>query len=96
MAATTTEAMRNAATLWASVRQEGQPTADPQALDGDVILSAQALSMGYSPNELVVATTNGGHLSRLVTGALWQDIRPSGIDPQSGAAAHVVIHRGSH
>ena len=74
--------MRNAATLWASVRQEGQPTADPQALDGDVILSAQALSMGYSPNELVAATTNVGHLSRLVTAA---PPRPRGAMCTEGA-----------
>lgn len=68
----TTAVMRDAAQLWAQVRQMGQPTADRHALDGDVILAAQARSI---PREdVVVATTNVGHLSRLVTAALWKNI----------------------
>lgn len=59
----TTEAMRQAADFWALARQQGLPTADPHALDGDVILAAQAVSFDAA---VVVATTNVGHLTRFV------------------------------
>jgi len=70
----TTPVMRRAAQLWAEVRQAGRPTADRHALDGDVILAAQAFSLGYAPGEVVVATTNVGHLSRLIAARRWQEI----------------------
>lgn len=73
--ALTTGAMRLAAQLWGSIRQQGQPTADPHALDGDVILAAQALSL-LTDAPVLVATTNVGHLSRLVPADLWVNITP--------------------
>ena len=68
----TTAAMRQAATFWAQARQQGQPTADDKALDGDVILAAQIITLGVT--DAVIATTNVGHLSRFAPAALWPDI----------------------
>lgn len=68
----TTAAMRQAAVFWAQARQQGQPTADEKALDGDVILAAQAMTIGVA--DVVIATTNVGHLSRFAPAALWPDI----------------------
>jgi predicted nucleic acid-binding protein len=68
----TTAAMRQAAVFWAQARQQGRPTADARALDGDVILAAQAMTLGAT--DVVMATTNVGHLSRFAPAALWPDI----------------------
>ena len=70
----TTAAMHKAAELWADVRRHGKPTADPHALDGDVILAAQALTSGIDADDLLVATTNVGHLDRLITAKHWRDV----------------------
>jgi predicted nucleic acid-binding protein len=67
-----TEAMRRAARFWAEARQQGQPTADDKTIDADVILAAQASTLQAS--DVVVATTNVGHLARFVSARLWQDI----------------------
>jgi len=72
--AVTTSVWRRAADLWAEVRRRGLPTSDTQALDADVILAAQVLELGIDRAEIVVATTNVGHLSRLVTARLWREI----------------------
>jgi predicted nucleic acid-binding protein len=68
----TTAAMRQAAIFWAQARQQGRPTADDKALDGDVILAAQAMTLGAV--DVVIATTNVGHLLRFAPAALWPDI----------------------
>lgn len=73
----TTAIMRHAAALWAQMRQQGQPTATDAALDGDVILAAQALSLTSPDNQVLVATTNVGHLVRMVPANAWSDIRVS-------------------
>jgi predicted nucleic acid-binding protein len=70
----TDEALRFGAELWAQSRRAGRPTADPTALDIDVLLSAQALRFGSSP---LVATTNPKHLSQFVPAQHWTDIAPS-------------------
>ena len=59
-----------AARLWAQARNAGTPTAGVEALDGDVILAAQALALGTSAPELVLATTNVAHLSQFVNADL--------------------------
>lgn len=59
-----------AAKLWARARQNGTPTASPKALDVDVILAAQTLSLELPPDEYVVATTNVSHLAQFVRAVL--------------------------
>ena len=69
-----TDTMLLAASLWAEVRKMGQPTADAKALDGDVILAAQAQLLANEMTTVIIATTNVGHLSRFATALSWQDI----------------------
>ena len=66
--------MQRAAALWAFARQTGQPTANDDALDADMILIAQAESLN-DPNT-IIATTNVGHLSRFFPADLWTNIIP--------------------
>ncbi|NDJ25120.1 nuclease [Nostoc sp. B(2019)] len=71
----TTTAMRQAALFWAQARQQGQPTTGDKTIDGDIILVAQAVTLAVS--DIVIATTNVGHLSRFVSADLWQNIKTS-------------------
>lgn len=64
-----TDMMRKAAELWAEARKRGVPTAADVALDGDVILAAQALLIRGT-----VVTSNRRHLSRFVTAKDWPEI----------------------
>lgn len=71
----TTDAILRAAQLWAIVRQKGQSTADPLALDGDVILAAQVIEAFEPKSNVIVATTNVAHISRFVQADIWQNIQ---------------------
>jgi len=63
-----------AASLWAEARKEGRVTADPQALDIDVILAAQSLTLGLPKDQFVVATANVAHISLFVPAKTWHEI----------------------
>ena len=64
-----TEVMHHAAELWAQCRRRGWPLSSEQALDGDVILAAQAQLV-----EGTIATTNRKHLDILVPAKTWEEI----------------------
>ncbi len=59
-------AMRTATRLWADVRRRGGPTAHDHALDGDVILSAQAMEFCSDADDWQIITENVGHITRYV------------------------------
>ncbi len=66
------QTMTSAAQLWAQLRASRQQTASDDALDGDVILGAQAILRSQkagSTGPIVVATANLKHLSRICTSA---------------------------
>lgn len=58
--------MLKAAELWADTRIRGKPTADDKALDGDVILAAQALQIDGT-----IVTENPGHLALFAKVERW-------------------------
>jgi len=72
----TTTQLETAAELWGRSRRGGRPTASDDALDADVILAAQALSLGLPAADFIVATTNVSHLSRFVPCDEWTNIKP--------------------
>jgi predicted nucleic acid-binding protein len=68
------DALKLAAVLWARARSGGYPTAAAPALDGDVILAAQALVAEAEGANVMIATDNPGHLSRFVAADTWEMI----------------------
>ena len=72
----TTEVMLKAAEFWAEARKIGKPGAPKEALDGDVILAAQAVLQleTNDPTRVLVATDNIGHLEMFVNAKRWEDI----------------------
>ncbi len=71
----TDSALRLGAKLWAQSRNLGQTTADTKELDGDVLISAQALDMGLAVSEFIIVTSNVGHLNQFVPADLWTNIK---------------------
>jgi len=64
-----TATLHRAAELWAIARHRGRPTAPPDALDGDVILAAQAEAIGA-----IVVTEDLKDLSQFVPARRWTEI----------------------
>jgi hypothetical protein len=67
--------MRLAADYWTRARRGGHPTAPDPLLDPDVILAAQASVLAKAESDVVVATTNVGHLSRFVAAKHRREVR---------------------
>jgi predicted nucleic acid-binding protein len=65
-----------AAEFWAEARWRGQPTAQPDALDVDVILAAQAWTCQEAGETLIIATMNKKHLAQFLSAEHWRDITP--------------------
>ena len=70
----TTDAMLKAAEFWSTARSAGKPTADVKALDVDAILAAQSTFVAVAGDQVIVATTNVGHLSLFVNARMWREI----------------------
>jgi hypothetical protein len=69
------DALKLAARLWADIRNTGLPTTPDPALDGDVVLAAQArLAAEAEDLDVIAATDNPGHLRRLVAVESWEAI----------------------
>ena len=80
-----TTTLREAAQLWANLRNAGIPTASKDALDGDTILAAQVFAWcranTVALSAVAVATSNVGDLTRYtdaekkrLQAARWQDM----------------------
>lgn len=73
-----TATMREAATLWASARNKGLPTAPAGSLDGDAIIAGQTRTFcaatGIALDDAVIASSNARHLGRFVQAAPWQSV----------------------
>jgi predicted nucleic acid-binding protein len=74
--------LREAGELWAQSRNLGRPTASPDALDGDMILIAQARAAALqfadlnrvAPRITIIATANVAHLALFADAREWQTI----------------------
>lgn len=71
-----TRMMVRAAELWAMARRRGRQTADDKELDCDMVLAAQAQVAAQPTEDVIVATTNVGHLQQFVNADSWRNITP--------------------
>ena len=69
-----TAVMLQAAEFWAQARRSGYPTANDTALDGDMILAAQAALLERAGHTVIVATTNTKHLDKFVDARLLSNL----------------------
>ena len=73
----TEAALKRAASLWAEARNRGYATAAREALDGDVIITAQILEDAGPASRFIVATGNVGDIARYVgarRAKIWSNI----------------------
>lgn len=75
----TTSVMLKAVEFWAVSRNQGFPTADDVALDADVILAAQAKILEEHVGEVIIVTTNVGHLSHFADARRWDEVSESDL-----------------
>ena len=75
----TQEVIAQAAVYWAESRNLGRPTADPFALDADVLIAAQAACLSRLGASVVVATLNAAHIGRYVRALNWTEIKAEEI-----------------
>lgn len=68
--------LNRACELWAAARRQGRPTAATAALDGDVLIAAQALALDIPSSDFVIATSNPRHLDIFAPSRLWHEIEP--------------------
>ncbi|MEG4629503.1 hypothetical protein QUB56_07735 [Microcoleus sp. AR_TQ3_B6] len=47
-------------------------TAEPNPLDGDMILATLAILVANEGNEVIIATTNVGYLSQFIAARQWR------------------------
>ena len=75
-----TQTMLEAAQLWATARDIGKPATNNLALDGDMILVAQAraasriFAQQANGGHTIIATSNIKHLANFCDARLWRDI----------------------
>ena len=63
-----------AASLWADLRRQGLMTAPDRDVNFDIVLGAHAQLLAESGEDVVIATENARHLSRVAAARHWREI----------------------